>query len=88
MTNEALAPPDRARLAAELPGLIAEILEIEPSRITPATHFMRDLQMDSLMSLELLAMLEKHYGIRIPEEALPQLATLEGVIGVVAALAR
>jgi acyl carrier protein len=84
--NETVAVQDRERLAAELPRLIAEILEIDPARITPATHFMRDLQMDSLMSLELLAMLEKRYGIRIPEEALPQLATLEGVIGVVGAL--
>lgn len=87
MTNETLAAPERARLAAELPALIAEILEIDAARITPATHFTRDLQMDSLMSLELLAMLEKRYQIRIPEEALPQLATLEGVIGVVGTLA-
>jgi acyl carrier protein len=74
---------DTTAIAEEIRTLIAEIIEVDRDRLTPGTHFVRDLEMDSLMSLELLSALEKKYAIRIPEEALPDLATLAGVIEVV-----
>jgi acyl carrier protein len=75
--------PDRASITEELKTLVAEIIEVDRSRLTLATHFIHDLEMDSLMSLELLTALEKKYAIRIPEEALPEFATLAGVVEVV-----
>lgn len=77
--------PDCAAITEELKTLVAEIIEVDRSRLTPATHFVHDLEMDSLMSLELLTALEKKYTIRIPEEALPEFATLAGVVDVVSA---
>jgi acyl carrier protein len=74
---------DSTAIAEELKTLVAGIIEVDRSRLTPETHFVRDLEMDSLMSLELLTALEKKYAIRIPEEALPEFATLAGVIDVV-----
>lgn len=74
---------DAAAITEELKTLVAEITEVDRSRLTPETHFVRDLDMDSLMSLELLTALEKKYAIRIPEEALPEFATLSGVVAVV-----
>lgn len=75
---------DTAVIAEELKTLVAEIIEVDRERLTPETDFVRDLEMDSLMSLELLTALEKKYAIRIPEESLPEFATLAGVINVVA----
>jgi acyl carrier protein len=75
--------PDCSAIAEELKTLVAEIIEVDRSRLTLATHFIHDLEMDSLMSLELLTALEKKYAIRIPEEALPDFATLAGVVEVV-----
>ena len=75
--------PDSAAITEELKTLVAEIIEVDRSRLTLETHFIRDLEMDSLMSLELLTALEKKYAIRIPEEALPEFATLAGVVDVV-----
>ena len=72
-----------AEITEELRTLVAEIIEVDRERLTPATHFVKDLDMDSLMSLELLTALEKKYAIRIPEEALPDFATLQGVVDVV-----
>lgn len=77
--------PDSATIAEDLKTLVAEIIEVDRSQLTPATHFIHDLEMDSLMSLELLTALEKKYDIRIPEEALPEFATLAGVVDVVSA---
>lgn len=73
----------REDLTAELRSVIAEIAEVDPGEIGPKTEFMFDLDMDSLMALEVLAMMEKKYGIKIPEELLPSLSTLEGAVEVV-----
>ncbi|MEN8135898.1 MAG: acyl carrier protein [Thermodesulfobacteriota bacterium] len=64
----------------ELVDIIAEIAEVEPSEIGPKTHFINDLDMDSISSLEIVALLEKRYGIKITEDELPSLATMTGLI--------
>ena len=79
---------EREDISAELRSVIAEIAEVDPEEIGPKTEFMFDLDMDSLMALELLAMLEKRYGIKIPEELLPSLTTLEGAVEVVVSQAQ
>ena len=58
-------------------NLVAEILEVEPKEIDPQAHFVKDLGMDSMMALEVLASLEKKYRIVIPEEALTKFTSLD-----------
>ena len=63
-------------LEEEIRTLIAEIIEVEPSKIGTNTHLVKDLGIDSMMALEILAAIEKKYKIRIPEGYLPKMATL------------
>ncbi|MFA5088591.1 MAG: acyl carrier protein [Candidatus Omnitrophota bacterium] len=63
--------------------LIAEILEVEPSEINPDAHFVKDLGMDSMMALEILAGIEKKYRIAIPEDALPKFTDLNTTVNIV-----
>ncbi len=63
--------------------LIAEILETEPDKIDGNAHFVKDLGMDSMMALEILAALEKKYKIVIPEDSLPKFTDLNATIRVV-----
>lgn len=58
-------------------NIVAEILECEPQTINPDAHFVKDLGMDSMMALEILASIEKKYRIVIPEEALPKFTSLK-----------
>jgi len=67
----------------DLRVLVAEILEIKPDDITPDAHFVKDLGMDSMMALEILASVEKKYRITIPEEALPKFTDLKTTAGIV-----
>ncbi|MDD5155651.1 MAG: acyl carrier protein [Candidatus Omnitrophica bacterium] len=64
----------------EIRDLIAAIIEKEPEKIGPETRFMEDLGVDSMMALEILAAIEKKYKIVIPEEKLPELATLSATV--------
>ena len=67
----------------DLRHLVAEILETEPSKITPESHFVTDLGMDSMMALEILAGVEKKYKIIIPEESLPKFTSINETVAIV-----
>ncbi len=60
--------------------LIADILEMEPGKIDPNAHLVEDLGMDSMMALEILASIEKKFRIKIPEEDLPKITSINRVI--------
>ena len=74
---------DNKKLENELRVLIAEIVELEPGKITPTANFVEDLGMDSMMALEILASIEKKYKLRIPEENLPKISDLTKTIEIV-----
>jgi acyl carrier protein len=65
---------DTKTIESEIKELIAQIMEVEPEKITPAAKFVEDLGMDSMMALEIVAAIEKKYKIVIPEEYLMKLA--------------
>lgn len=67
----------------ELKALIAEIAEVDVDKINTETSLTKDLGVDSMRALELLAALEKKYKIEIAEEELPQLDKLGMVFDLV-----
>lgn len=64
-------------------NLVAEILETDPKEISSDAHFVKDLGMDSMMALEILAGIEKKYRIVVPEEALPKFISLSATVSIV-----
>ena len=68
--------------------LVAEILETDPEKIDPDAHFVKDLGMDSMMALEILAGIEKKYRIVIPEETLPKFTNLSETATIIKKLLR
>ena len=70
-------------LENEIRGMIAEITEQDPQKITLDAKFVEGLGMDSMMALEIMAGMEKKYRITIPEEKLPQMTTLRETIAIV-----
>ena len=67
----------------DLRKLVAEILESDSKDIDANANFVKDLGMDSMMALEILAGIEKKYRITIPEETLPKFITLNKTIEIV-----
>ncbi len=67
----------------DIRNLVAEILETEPSEIASDAHFVKDLGMDSMMALEILAGIEKKYRIVIPEDALPKFTSLNETAAII-----
>ena len=57
-------------------GLVAERMGVEPEQITEATHFVNDLQSDSLDMAELVIDLEEEFDINISDEDAQKIETV------------
>jgi acyl carrier protein len=69
-------------LKEELRSLIAEIAEIDT--IPDDTHF-KELGIDSMMGVEIVAAIERQYQIKIPDNELQQVTTLNNSLALVLA---
>jgi len=75
-----MGPVGTDNIEKEIRGIIAEILEIDEGKIGPSTRFVEDLGMDSMMALEILASVEKKYKVKIPEEYLTKVTSLNSMV--------
>jgi acyl carrier protein len=73
----------KAEIREELRAIIARIGELDANEIEGDSHFIEDLEIDSLMALEILVAIEKKYEIDIPDEELVKFTTLDSVMAVV-----
>lgn len=61
---------------------VADVLEVDPGDVLPPTALVADLHADSLALVELVEILEEHYGPRlhIPDEDIDRLVTVQDVV--------
>jgi acyl carrier protein len=64
--------------------IVCDILELEEDEVTDTSLFIDDHGADSLRAIEILASLEKEFGITIDQSELAQMVNLEAVYKVVA----
>ena len=72
---------DRDVLAAIRAHLGARGLDAE--KVVPEAHLLRDLDLDSLDTMELTLGLEERFGIEIPDQELEGLETVSDAVGLV-----
>lgn len=75
---------DHATDMDELRQIVADVLELEPEEVTDTGDFVKDYDADSLRAIEVLARVEKRYGIDVPQSELPEMRTLQSVRDIVA----
>lgn len=66
--------PDEIKAAVN--AAIAKEFEIEPARLVPEADLMKDLEMDSLDSVDLIAAMEKTFKVKCPEQEARKLRTM------------
>ncbi|KJS54217.1 acyl carrier protein [Streptomyces rubellomurinus] len=74
----------RAERIETIKEIVCDILEIEEDEVTETSLFKEDHGADSLRAIEILAALEKEFGVVINQTELPRMVNLEGVYAVVA----
>ncbi|MCP2163198.1 acyl carrier protein [Goodfellowiella coeruleoviolacea] len=69
---------------SKIKEIVCEILELDESEVTNTSLFVDDHGADSLGSIEILASLEKAFGVTIEQSELPRMVNLDGVYEVTA----
>ncbi|MEU9031013.1 acyl carrier protein [Streptomyces sp. NPDC048383] len=69
----------------ELRALVAQVLDVEVAEVGDDVKFVDDLEVDSLMALEVVVVLEKKYGVKLPESDLKHIVTLDSAYDVLRA---
>jgi acyl carrier protein len=64
---------------------LADELELDPARVTEATHFRNDLDADSLDLYTLVQELEDTYGVKMSDEQAAQIQTVGAAVDFVLA---
>ena len=73
----------RAKVQEDVIRIMAETLEISPEEITSDLTFNSDLPFDSLQLYEFVIDVEETYNIRLPDELLDEVKTVDDMIDVV-----
>lgn len=60
----------------ELRAIVAQSLELESEEVGDSDHFAEDLEMDSLMVLEISSRLEQRYGITVQDTSVGSVQNL------------
>ena len=84
-THSTAAVPDREAIFQLIRDELAQILEIDPARVTEDASFADDLEADSLALIELVEALEEELsertvGFRIDDEDLEDLRTVRDAV--------
>lgn len=63
----------------ELRELVADALDVEPESLTDDARFIEDLEVDSLVALEMSVILERRYEVKIEEKEITDIKRLPDV---------
>ncbi|WP_329044948.1 phosphopantetheine-binding protein [Amycolatopsis sp. NBC_01488] len=69
---------------ARIKEIVCDVLEIDEDEMTPTSLFIDDHGADSLLAIEILALLEKEFKVTIEQAELPRMVNLTAVHEVVA----
>lgn len=61
----------------KLQQVIADVLDIDKTQITPETTFVQDLGADSLDIMEIIMRLEDEFGVHVPDETIQSIVTVK-----------
>ena len=64
----------------KIQAIIAKVLNIDPSQITPDTTFVDDLDADSLDVLQIIMGIEDEFHIQIPDDAADNIITVADAV--------
>ncbi|MBI4682500.1 MAG: acyl carrier protein [Nitrospirae bacterium] len=64
----------------EIREMVSKILEVPVEELAPGVDFFKDLNVDSLKAIEIVAAFEKKYRIIVPEDDIPKIRNLGQLI--------
>lgn len=72
-----MTPPE---ILAALAEIVNEITGVPATQVVPGRRFVDDLDIDSLSMVEIATAAEDRFGVRIPDDALADLVTVDDAV--------
>ena len=73
----------REKIMDDIVGLLTESLDISPVDLKADTNLAEELAIDSMQLYEFVIDLEESYNIRLPDELLEQIVTVDDIVNLV-----
>ncbi|MCR4671140.1 MAG: acyl carrier protein [Saccharofermentans sp.] len=73
----------REKIMDDIVKLLTESLDISPVDLKASTNLVEDLAIDSMQLYEFVIDLEESYNIRLPDELLEQIVTIDDIVNLV-----
>ena len=70
----------KAEIYDEIVSGLIELFDFSRAELTPQSHLIEDLGLDSLDALDLVVQLQDRFGARVPEDRLTELETIDDVV--------
>lgn len=64
----------------QVTAIVSKITRIPETRLTPSTDLKTELNVDSLQGLQIVAALENHFGINIPDDELDMYTSIRSIV--------
>lgn len=71
---------DKKTVAERIKKVTAKILKVDEAKITPESHFVKDLGAQSIQSVELVAAFEEEFDIEMDEDEALEVKTVGDAI--------
>lgn len=68
---------------SEVRSIIARLTKVPQETLRPDTNLVSELNVDSLLGLQIMAALEKQFGVSIPDEELDSYTTVRMIVDTV-----
>jgi acyl carrier protein len=73
----------RDEILAHVQGVLSELFEIDPSRVTPEANLYSDLEIDSIDAVDLLDRVRRLTGKKVTGEDFRTVRTVGDLVGVI-----
>ncbi len=70
---------EKQALIAKVNSVLAEEFEVEESVITPEANIKQTLELDSLSLVDMVALIENEFGVKIPSNELVKIPTFQAL---------
>lgn len=64
----------------EVTEIVSRITKAPVERIGPDTHLQQELNVDSLQGLQILAVIEKRFGVSVPDDELDSYTSIREIV--------
>lgn len=70
----------RDEIAAEVVEVLSEVADVDPAGVAQDSSLVIDLELDSLLMVDVFVALETHFAVSLPKDELPRLRLVSDLV--------